>query len=316
MQTEINHAQIIRSQKKRMTKKALKRYWPLYLLILPAFVYVFLLNYLPMAGVQIAFKDYNARLGIWGSKFVGLKHFETFVKNPMFGQMIANTLVLNLYSLAASFPATILFALMLNTVRVGWFKKAVQVISYVPHFISTVAMCGLIFIFMGNSNSVFNQFRSLLGLAPAAYLTKAELFPSIYVWTGVWQGIGYGSIIYLATLNSVDQNIVEAAKVDGVNLIQRIWHIDLPCLLPTIIVQLIMRTGSILEVGFEKVLLLQNSLNISTSQVISTYVYNNGLLGGRFSYTTAIGLFNTVIGFVLLVIVNLIVNKLSRENGL
>ena len=189
-------------------------------------------------------------------------------------------------------------------------------ISYIPHFISTVAMCGLIFIFMGNSNSVFNQFRAILGLEPVAYLTNASLFRSIYVWTGIWQGVGYGSIIYIATLNSVDPNIVEAARVDGANLLQRIWHVDLPCLYPTIIVQLIMRTGNILDIGFEKVLLLQNNLNLSTSQVISTYVYKNGLLGGRFSYTTAIGLFNTVIGFVLLLVVNGITNKLSKDSGL
>lgn len=297
-------------------KKALARYWPLYLLLIPALVYVFLLNYLPMAGIQIAFRDYNSRLGIWGSKWVGLKHFKTFFKNPMFLKMLWNTLALNLYSLGVSFPLTIVFALMLNLVRKQWFKKTVQIVSYIPHFISTVAMCGLIFIFMGNSNSVFNQFRALFGLEPVAYLTNASLFRSIYVWTGVWQGVGYGSIIYIATLNSVDPNIVEAARVDGANLLQRIWHVDLPCLLPTIIVQLIMRTGNILEIGFEKVLLLQNNLNLSTSQVISTYVYKNGLLGGRFSYTAAIGLFNTLIGFVLLLLVNGIINRLSKDNGL
>ena len=291
-----------------------RRFYQLYFLMVPALIYIIIFNYIPMYGAQIAFKNFSGSLGIWQSPWIGLKHFQRFLVYPNFWQLIWNTLRINLYSVIAGFPFPILLALMINEVRSRTFKKSVQMVTYMPHFISTVAMCGMITIFLQRENGLFNIIGAQFGLAPVAWMTSPRMFTSIYVWSGIWQGTGYSSIIYLAALSGIDQNIIEAARVDGANRLQRIWHIDFQCLVPIMIIQLILRSGSMLSVGFEKIMLLQNDLNLPASDVISTYVYRNGLLGGQFSYTSAIGLFNSLINFILLISVNLIAHRYSETS--
>jgi putative aldouronate transport system permease protein len=291
-----------------------RRFSQLYLLMIPALVYIIIFNYIPMYGAQIAFKNFSGSLGIWHSPWIGWRHFQRFLVYPDFWQLIRNTLGINIYSVIVGFPFPILLALMINEVHSRIFRKSVQMVTYMPHFISTVAMCGMITIFLQRENGLFNIIGARFGLEPVAWMTSPDLFKSIYVWSGIWQGTGYGSIIYLAALSGIDQNIIEAARVDGANRLQRIWHIDCQCLVPIMIIQLILRAGSMLSVGFEKIMLLQNDLNLPASDVISTYVYRNGLLGGQFSYTSAIGLFNSLINFILLISVNQIARKYSETS--
>lgn len=296
-----------------MLKKKIKKSLPLYFLLLPAIVYVFVFSYVPMYGVQIAFRDFSARKGIWGSEWIGLEHFIKFIKNPSFGSLLKNTLTLGLYHLA-TFPCAIVFALMLNEVKHLKFKKAVQMISYIPHFLSTVVICSMISLFFHPSSGVINKIIEFMGGTAQDYLTIPKYFSHIYTWSGVWSSLGWNSILYVAALAGIDGELVDAAKVDGANRIRVIWHINIPSILPTVMITLIMACGGILSVGFEKVFLLQNSLNLSASQVISTYVYNVGLLGGQFSYSTAIGLFNNIVNIILLGIVNYI-SKKATGNG-
>ena len=299
--------------------KALKKYWTYYLLLLPAIAYVAIFNYGPLYGVQIAFKDYRGALGILGSRWVGLKHFLNFFESYNFWMLIENTFTLSLYSLAVGFPIPILLALMLNEIRQARLKKAVQTILYAPHFISTVVMCGIILQFLQARGGLINVLLNLVGIESRNWITYPSAFRHIYVWSGVWQGLGYSSIIYIAALSAVPPDLHEAAIVDGANIVKRIWHVDIPCVLPTFCILLIMRCGSILNVGFQKVLLLQNNLNLSVSEIISTYTYNIGLNSSgavpQYSYGAAIGLFTSVVNLVLLVIVNAITKRLSG-NGL
>lgn len=287
------------------------RNYQLYLLLLPAVVYILVFHYWPMYGVQIAFKDFRASLGIWGSEWVGLKHFARFFQAHNFWQLLRNTLWLSLYSLIVGFPVPIILAIMLNEVRGMTFKKVVQTTIYAPHFISTVVMAGMIVMFLNHDKGLINHLVALLGGTRVDYMTRPEWFPTIYVLSGVWQNAGWGTIIYFAALSTIDPEIVEAAMIDGANRLQKIWHIDLPGIAPTITILFILNLGGLLSVGFEKVLLLQNPLNMQTADVISTYVYRVGLLGGQFSYSSAIGLFNSVINFVLL----LAANTLARRMG-
>lgn len=292
----------------RHLKRRLCNDWQLYLLVLPAVVYVFLFHYVPMYGVQIAFKNYSTKLGIWNSPWVGLKHFSRFIHYPNFTKIILNTLSITLYSLA-TFPLPIVVALMMNELDSRRFKKTVQMVSYAPHFISTVVVCSMVSLFLDRSNGIINHLIEALGGARNDWLSVPELFADIYVWSGVWQNTGWGTIIYLAALAGVSDEMHEAARIDGASRLQIVLHINLPSIAPTVITMLILRFGQVMSLGFEKIYLLQNSLNLDASQVISTYVYEIGVRSGQFSYSSAIGLFNTVINVVLL----LAVNQISRR---
>ena len=298
-----------RDNKSIAFKKYLRDYWQLYVLVLPAVVFIAIFCYQPMYGAQIAFRNYNARAGIWGSEWVGLEHFKRFLTSSNFWPLLRNTLAISIYSLVAGFPAPIIFAFMLNELRSNKLRKTIQMISYAPYFISSVAVCGLIILFLQRESGLFNVIRMAFGAEGIDFLSKPEYFRTIYVVSGIWQGLGWGTIIYLAALSGVDPQIVEASIIDGASRLQKIWYIDLPSILPTIIILLILNCGSILSVGGDKILLLQNALNMETSDVIATYVYRLGIQNAQFSYTTAIGLFNSVVNFVMLSIVNYVAKK-------
>ena len=298
-------------RKKNSFLKYMSNYYQIYLLMLPAIIFIAIFCYYPMYGAQIAFRDYKFKLGFWGSEWVGLKHFARFVTSSNFWPLFRNTLLLSLYSLIAGFPAPIILAFLLNEMRSQKFKRVVQMLTYIPHFMSTVAICGLILLFVKRDTGIINQVIVMLGGEAQDFITDPGAFRTIYVLSGVWAGAGWGSIIYLAALSGVDSQIIEAARIDGANRLQKIIYIDFPSILPTIIILLVLNCGSLLSVGFEKVLLLQNQLNMETSDVISTYVYRIGILDAQYSYTTAIGLFNSVVNVIVLVIVNTIAGKLS-----
>jgi len=291
-------------------KKNIKRSLPLYCLLIPAVVYVVIFNYIPMYGAQIAFRDYSVKHGIWGSEWVGLEHFIEFVTYPNFKKLLLNTFILGVYVLA-TFPCAVIFALMLNEVRNSKFKKGVQMISYMPHFLSTVVICSMISLFFHPYSGAINKVIDIMGGKTQDFMTIPEYFAHIYTWSGVWQQIGWNSIIYMSALAGVPGELIESAKMDGANRLQIIRHINIPCILPTITIMLILSCGRLLSVGFEKVYLLQNSLNLSASQIISTYEYEVGLIGGQFSYSTAIGLFNNVVNITVLFVVNRIAKKMS-----
>lgn len=302
---------VVSGKKNRSLSKTLKRTWVLYLFILPAVIYVVIFNYAPLYGIQIAFRDYRAADGIFGSQFVGWKHFETFFSSYQFWDLLRNTLVLSVYSLLARFPVPIIFALLLNYLQVNRLRKVSQMITYAPHFISTVVFCGMIFIFLA-ADGVINQILGILFGANVDFLGNPNNFKHIYVWSGVLQGMGFNSVIYIAALSGVSPELHEAAIVDGANKFRRIWHIDLPTILPTAIILLIMSTGQILNVGFEKAFLLQKPINLQYSEIISTYVYKIGITKAQYSYSTAIGLFNNAISFFVLIIVNQISKRVSE----
>ncbi len=273
-------------------------------------IYVFIFNHIPMYGVLIAFKNYNPGLGVWGSPWVGFDHFVRFLEYPKFWSIVSNTFLLSLYSLAP-FPITIIFALLLNELTDIRFKKTVQMISYMPHFFSTVVMCSIILLFTDRSTGVINNLIEFIGLERVDFISSTAWFPSVYVWSGVWQDLGWCSIIYISALSSVSPELIEAARIDGASKLQIMRHIDLPAIVPTIITIQILNCGNILSVGFEKIYLLQNPLNLAVSQVISTYTYEIGLLGAQFSYSAAIGLFNTVVNVAVLCVVNAIAKRVS-----
>ena len=283
-------------------------------MILPVIIYFIIFHYWPMYGVTLAFKDYKIKQGIMGSPWVGFKHFERFFNTYNFWGLIRNTLTLSLYSLVVGFPIPIIFALLLNYLRSKRLKKTVQMISYAPHFISTVVICSMIALFTTPDTGIFNLLRGFMGLESIDFMSNPKLFKHIYVWSGVWQGMGWNAIIYISALAGVDQELHEAAIVDGATKLQRIWHIDLPSIKPTIIMLLILRLGSMMSVGFEKVYLLQNSLNKPSSEIISTYVYQVGLLDNDYGYSTAVGLFNTIINVILLVSANTFSKKVADES--
>lgn len=284
--------------------------WQLYLLILPAVAFVFIFNYMPMYGIVIAFKDFRANKGILGSAWVGFKHFERFFSYPDFWKIIWNTARISLYSFA-TFPLPVILALMVNELRSRKFKKFAQMITYAPHFISTVVVCQMISIFFDRSNGLVNNIAALLGNERVAYLEVGRYFPALYVWSDVWQNLGWDAIIYIAALSGVSPDLVEAAQIDGAKKRHIVWHVNIPTILPTIVIMLILRCGGLFGVGFEKTYLLQNALNLGYSQVIATYTYEIGLLSAQYSYSAAIGLFNTVINVVILLIVNAVAKKAS-----
>ena len=287
--------------------------WQLFLFLLIPLAWLIIFHYVPIFGIQIAFKNFTPSKGIWGSPWVGIKHFQTFFKSYQFRRVIVNTLRLSFYGLLSAFPLAILFALQLNLVRNMKFKKFAQTLTYIPHFISTVVIVGMMFQVLGSVNGLYGNIVKLLtGSLPKDIFSVPQNFPHIYVWSGRWQGLGWSSIIYIATLSSVDPQLHEAAEIDGANRLKRVWHIDLPVILPTAAVLLILDAGSIMSVGFEKAYLLQNQMNVTYSEIISTYVYKYGLnSASNFSYGTAIGLFNSIVNMVMLVVVNTLSKKLS-----
>lgn len=290
-------------------KRSLKRYWQLYLLLLPAFVYLLIFRYGPMYGILMAFENFKPKQGILGSEWVGLEHFVRFFNYPEFWTLIKNTLAISLYSLC-TFPCAIILALLFNEIRGAKFKKTVQMITYAPYFLSTVVLCSLVILMVGRDGPLGHLYAMVTGNS-VDLLTVPEYFSSIYVWSGVWQSTGWGTIIYLAALSGVSEDLVEAARIDGASRVKIMWHVHIPGIMPTIVIMFIMQVGNILTVGFEKIFLLQNDLNLSASNVLSTYTYQIGLIGGQFSYSTAIGLFNNLANLIMLLLANRITKKIS-----
>jgi len=278
--------------------------------MLPTVIYIAIFSYQPMYGVIIAFKRFNPRLGYWKSPWVGFQYFETFFRSSLFSQLMANTLLLSAYGMVVGYIVTIVLALMLNEIGNKTYKRVVQTTVYAPYFISMVVLVGMINIFFGSSGQI-NNLLGLLGLEPVQFLSRAKYFRHLYVWTGVWQGAGWGTVIYLAVLSNVDMEQNEAAIIDGASRLQRIRFINLPAILPTATILLIMSMSNIMNVGFEKVFLMQNDLNIRIANVISTYVYHVGLKNGNFPFSAAVGLFNNVINCFLLIVANAIAKRVS-----
>ena len=296
----------------RLKKSIIKYNW-LYVFLIPTVLFYILFAYAPMGGIVIAFKKYSGALSVWESKWVGLKWFKSFFKSYYAGQIIWNTLRLSFYSLA-TFPIPIILALMLNEIQNANYKKVCQTIMYAPHFISVVVMVSMINLFFHPSYGFVNNWIEALGGERVQFLTDSKIFPHLYTWSGVWQGMGWGCIVYVAALSAVDPALHEAAVLDGASRLQRIIHINIPTILPTIIIMLILRTGTLLSTGFEKVYLLQNSLNINAATTISTYVYEMGLLQQQYSASTAINLFQNLIEIVLILIVNQISKKVTETS--
>jgi len=286
----------------------LKKNKQIYLMLIPVVAYFIIFCYIPMYGAQIAFKSFSPGKGIWNSPWVGFQHFKDFFEGIYFYRLIRNTLLINLYDLILGFPAPIILALMINEIKKDVFKRAVQTISYLPHFVSMVVLCGLLIDFLGR-DGVINNILNIMNIDSIPFLIQKEWFRTIYVSSGIWQGIGWGSIIYLSAISSIDQEQYEAAIIDGAGRIKQLMYITLPSILPTIIIMFILRTGRMMDIGVEKVMLLYNPLTYETADVISTYVYRKGILDASFSFSAAVGLFNSIINFILL----FSVNQLSRK---
>ncbi|WP_373312716.1 ABC transporter permease [Paenibacillus glycanilyticus] len=289
----------------------MKRHWGVYLMALPVLAYYIIFHYGPMYGLQIAFKDFQPSDGIWGSTWVGFKHFESFFNGIYFWRLITNTVLLNLYELLFGFPAAIILALLLNEIRKSSFKRIVQSISYLPHFISIVVVAGMMVDFLSRTGLV-NQLLGSFGIQPIDFLMEEGWFRFLYVSSGVWQGVGWGSIIYLAAISGIDPTLYEAARIDGAGRWRQTLNVTLPGIMPTIIILLILQMGNMMSVGSEKVLLLYNPLTYSTADVISTYVYRKGVLEASYSFTAAVGLFNSIISFILIVAANKISKRFSE----
>lgn len=293
-------------------KRDLVRNWRLYVLILPAVIALILFRYAPMYGLQIAFKDFKPAKGIIDSPWVGFKHFKNFINSYQFDKVLRNTINISVTSLLAGFPMPIIFALLLNQIRSQRAKKVLQTVTYMPHFISTVVLVGMLLVFLSPTTGLYGHAMRALGVAqPVNLLAQKEWFTPLYVFSGIWQNTGWDSIIYLAALSSISIDLYEAATVDGASKFKRMIYIDIPCIMPTAIILLIMNMGNIFSLGFEKIYLMQNNLNLPVSETINTYVYKQGIIGGKYSYSAAIGLFNTVINFVILLTVNQIAGRVS-----
>jgi ABC-type polysaccharide transport system permease subunit len=288
--------------------------WQLYLLILLPVACVVIFSYIPMGGVLIAFKDYSIRRGIWGSSWAGLKYFRQLFTVPIFSTILKNTVVLSLQSLIIGFPFPIILALAFNEIGNFRVKKFIQTITFAPYFISTVVVVSIVFQIFSYRYGVVNAALNLAGFSSVDFQGMDGFFRPAYIWSGIWQGAGYSSILYLAALSSIDINLYDAAVIDGANKLQKVWHIDLPGITPTIIITLILNTGGILNVGFEKVFLLQNPINYRISEIISTYVYKVGIQQAQFSFATAVGLFNAVINCAILVLVNSITRRINETS--
>jgi putative aldouronate transport system permease protein len=294
--------------------RSILRHWQLYVVIALPVAMVITFNYIPMYGVIIAFKNFKASKGIMGSSWVGLKYFQQFFGNRASMGIVLNTLKVSLYSIAAGFPLPILLAIGLNEMKSPVFKKAVQMVTYAPYFISTVVLVGMLIQFSDPRTGLFNLLFRALGLDPVNFMAKEGLFVHLYVWSGVWQSTGYGAVIYLAALSSVSPELYEAAFIDGANKWRRIWHIDVPSILPTAAILLILSFGQIMNVGFEKAYLMQNAANINASEVIATYVYKIGLISMNMSFSTAINLFNSMVNLLMILSVNYVAGRLNQTS--
>lgn len=296
-----------------MRKSKIMKRWQLYLMFLPALIYVILFCYKPMYGIIIAFKNFKLREGYWNSKWVGPLHFERFFKSYWFPIILKNTLVINVLCTIITFPIPIIIALMANEIKNQRVKKTFQIVSYAPHFVTTVVVCAMITLFLDPSNGIISMaVKAITGETPR-WQTDPEAFKWIYIVSQAWQTCGWGALIYYSTLSTVDPNLLEAAEIDGANKLQRIIHVNLPRLKSMIVIMLIMRIGNVMTVGYEKVYLMQNDLNILGSEVISTYVYKMGLVGGSYSFSTAVGLFNSVVNCILLSTANAISKKMGSQ---
>lgn len=301
------------SMKQKQTATRIWKHREYYLMLLPAVIYVMLFCYAPMYGLQIAFKNYRVSLGVSGSPWIGFRNFTDFFQSYYFVTLLKNTLVLSLYSLIVGFPIPIIIALILNEMK-GRFKKVTQTVLYAPHFISLVVLVSILNSMLSPSQGVVNTIIEMLGGERTYFMADPKYFRHLYVWSGVWQGMGWGAIIYLAALSGVDPVLHEAADMDGATRLQKIIHINIPTILPTIIIMLILRMGQIISVGYEKVYLMQNSMNVETAEVISTYVYKRGILNSNYSFSAAVGLFNNVVNVILVLLANWISKKISKTS--
>lgn len=295
-------------------KKDLKKHKWLYVMLIIPVIFVVIWNYWPMYGVIIAFKDYSPAFGILGSPWVGLKHFERFFASYFFLEIIVNTLRLSLYSLLVSVSLPIILALLFNELNRKWFKSTAQTISYIPNFISVVVVIGMVQFFFSSQDGMINMLLNTFGFPSIDFLGSPKWFPHIYVWSGVWQGVGWGTLIYTAAMSGISPDQYEAAYLDGASRLQCIRHITIPSIMPTIVISTILATGSILSVGFEKTFLLQNAANLASSEVLSTYTYKMGIINGEYSFSAAVGLFNNVINFIVLFIVNKLAQKTNESS--
>ena len=292
-------------------RRSFTRHWTLYLLMMVPLVQLAVFKYVPMVNAVIAFKDYNIVRGVWGSDWVGLRNFQAIFDNPVFWQLVENTFLLSFYAVIAAFPIPVILALALNEIRQGFFKRTVQMVTYAPYFISTVVVVSMTIMILSPRLGLISHVTGFFGVDQSDLLGDPEYFRHIYVWTDVWQTAGYSAVIYLAALAGVDPSQYEAARVDGASRLQKIWHVDLPSIMPTAVIILVLAVGNIMAIGFEKAFLLQNPLNLSASEIIATYVYKTGLLNADFSQATAVGLLNSAVNLVLLVFVNFVAKRLT-----
>lgn len=300
----------------RSLRFRLSNCWDLYIFLIPMLAYFIIFHYAPMYGLQIAFKTFKIRKGIWGSPWADpwFYQFERLFSTSLLRTALQNTLMLSLYSLVFGFLPPIILALMLNQVSNLRFKKFVQTVSYAPHFISVVVMVSMLFCLFSTTNGIVTRILGVFGLGPYPITSDARYFRALYVGSDIWQHMGFSAIIYIAALSAISPELHEAAVIDGANKAQRVWHVDIPGILPTITILLILRSGSIMSVGFQKVYLMQTSLNLSKSEILSTYVYKVGLEDGDFSFSTAVGMFNSVVNFILIVTVNAITRRISETS--
>ncbi|HGJ0971340.1 TPA: ABC transporter permease [Streptococcus pneumoniae] len=304
--------EILKKSKIQLTVEHIQKYWILYLMIIPATVLLILFTYGPMYGIIMAFQDFTVFKGYTGSSFVGLKHFQRLFSDPLFYRLFKNTFMVGVLDFLFSFPAPLIFALILNEVRKVRFKSVVQSISYLPHFIPLVVMVGIIFELFG-SYGIINSLLSSLGMEPISFFTKSEWFLPLYIGSGVWKTIGWGSIIYMGALTNIDSTLYEAADMDGANRWHKMWHVTLPSLRPTVVTLFILNAGGIMQVGFEKVFLMSSPATYEVSDVLSTYVYRQGILNSDFSYSAAVGLFNNIVALLFVLLANKIAKKLGEE---
>ncbi|HEV5756873.1 TPA: sugar ABC transporter permease [Streptococcus pneumoniae] len=306
--------EILKKSKIQLTVEHIQKYWILYLMMIPATVLLILFTYGPMYGIIMAFQDFTVFKGYTGSPFVGLKHFQRLFSDPLFYRLFKNTFMVGVLDFLFSFPAPLIFALILNEVRKVRFKSVVQSISYLPHFIPLVVMVGIIFELFG-SYGIINSLLSSLGMEPISFFTKSEWFLPLYIGSGVWKTIGWGSIIYIymGALTNIDSTLYEAADMDGANRWHKMWHVTLPSLRPTVVTLFILNAGGIMQVGFEKVFLMSSPATYEVSDVLSTYVYRQGILNSDFSYSAAVGLFNNIVALLFVLLANKIAKKLGEE---
>ncbi|HFN9660492.1 TPA: ABC transporter permease [Streptococcus pneumoniae] len=304
--------EILKKSKIQLTVEHIQKYWILYLMMIPATVLLILFTYGPMYGIIMDFQDFTVFKGYTGSPFVGLKHFQRLFSDPLFYRLFKNTFMVGVLDFLFSFPAPLIFALILNEVRKVRFKSVVQSISYLPHFIPLVVMVGIIFELFG-SYGIINSLLSSLGMEPISFFTKSEWFLPLYIGSGVWKTIGWGSIIYMGALTNIDSTLYEAADMDGANRWHKMWHVTLPSLRPTVVTLFILNAGGIMQVGFEKVFLMSSPATYEVSDVLSTYVYRQGILNSDFSYSAAVGLFNNIVALLFVLLANKIAKKLGEE---